>query len=325
MSEQSLEQITNDDFCLADIFCDEISETENYYRVLDLGRAIANSECPKAVIAAFDRDPVFHDTFNSNGKDVLENMKNYIDASNESLVMDTFKYGVAGLIAGSYYQSLGRIKSVCSKYQADEKTMNRTSLYLPKKEVFFKSVKAAEVLFKVVSFFCKNPNKPFDTTIETLSKSGIKIKRGKAENFIKFDWPQFWGIWLSRIILAPVGNVAGVALASHATTRAGYIAAQYVAGSASASAISLLGRIFGRNSGPIGKRGWTPESLNEAREKVIKLIDDFETLKKNKSLINKDSKDLKQKMRLYKSTIDVYANLIKEAGRGVASSLTYFK
>ena len=304
-------QVVEEDF--SDLFIDEIqNETEIYYNVLNLAKAIANSEHPEAVIAAFDRDPNFHEAFNSNGKNALENITEYLDASNEGLGTDFFKWSLPGLIAGAYYQSFSRIKKVCTNYSATDKTLKRTSLYLPNKDIFFKCVDAAQKLFNVVSAFNKKPDMPFDQIIQVLEKSGIKCPKGKAEKMIGVDWAQIISISVTRWITAGVANVAA---------QVGNRVVSSLASGASGYA-QFIGRIFSRNAGPVGKRGWTVESLNQAKEKVVEMIDQIELLKKNKGQINKDSKDLKAKVRLYKSVIDVYANLLKEAGRGVASALS---
>ena len=308
--------VDEEDF--SDIFIDDISnETETYYNVLHLAEAIANSKDPEAVIAAFDRDPQFHDAFNSNGKNALDNMTAYLDASNEGLGLDAFKYGPLGLIAGSYYQSLSRIKNVCSKYEATDKTMKRVSLYLPNKDVFFKCISAAEVLFNIVTTFNKNPNKPFTEVVATLEKHGIKCNaKGNVKKMISADWPQIFGVWLVRLIGSSV-TAAGVLNNNMNATSAG---------SNIINAAPFMGSIFSRNRGSIGSRGWTPELLNKAREKVINLIGQLETLKKNKgTAVDKNSADFKYKVRLYKCTVDVYANLLKEAGRGVASALALIR
>jgi hypothetical protein len=299
-----LRQVVTD---LLDLSC---AQEDPVFKVQGLRDAIKSSKDPEAVIAAFDMDPNFHTVFNSNGKNALENIENYLNASNEGFWQDFWHHGLIGAIFCHYvYEDLNKIsRKLGSGINPSRDLENIRSIYLPDYDQAQKLLTILEGTQRVVESWVKNPNSDFGKTVDGLRQAGLNIKsNGKAEDYNTTAWAS--GIF-GNMLASPINAmIAWIPIFGYANT----VASGFGAGVGNV----IMRRWLNKNGETIDKRGWTLDKLNDAARRAKALIEKLHTLSQAKvSAQNWERNDNNRlKIKFITTVIDVQTTALKRFGR----------
>ena len=300
---------------ITDLLETSYSNEDLEFKVRGLRDAIKQSKDPEAVITAFDMDPSFHDAFNSNGKNALENIEAYLDASNEGFWQDYWNHGLIGAIFCHFaYEDLNKLEQkLVGHTNLDTGSLyKKRSIYLPYYKEAERLLDICEGVHRAVETFVNNPEADFKTTVEALKNAGLKITdKGKPINYNSTEW-----------LPGLVSNLVGGPLASMVAWIPIYGQWVILKTAVGANFVQVaLRRWISKNGDPIGERGWTIDKLNSARQRAHDLIRKLNQLSAAKKEIKKLEKteDNKCKIKFITRIIDVQTTALKRFGRGLVA------
>lgn len=172
-----------------------------------------------------------------------ETMKVVIEASEEGQkLQDFFRWDLWGMVIGLYLGSFGRIRKCLSTGNLD--SSKRSQYLLPEKYVD-QCLKASEdMLAAIKSGKAKN-------VLATFQKNGFKI-----DSATDTDWAAVLGSIVGSLVggmvLGPIGSLAGNIIGKYASDKVRATAAEH---------------------------GYTPENFKKHCQRIIKIINELESLK----------------------------------------------
>jgi len=304
------EYIENYEIGLENLKAEKI-EDRLYGTVESLIGAIRESKDPEAVIAAFDRDPNFHNAFNSNGLPALENLEAYLEASTETMIGDAMRRMKA------QFSTLKKLRDKIAEKNIDEKCLQRRAIGLPNASDFDRILnninKVCDLVRKI---------KPEDTADDIKSKlQSLGIKPPKIGTIIDFDESGDAKACIASIIIGIFAvvssNTAIDAVVEAATSKA--ITAGTLATASAASlgvaVLTILGAaicqyvvtaLLHKNGKPVGQRGWTENNIKSSIDKMLKCID------KNSDISMPDTQE-KQLVKRIIESINLSIRLLTES------------
>jgi len=290
-------------------------EPDPIQKVKDLADTIRESRDPEAVIAAFDKDPIFHEAFNSNGINALQNMDNYITASEEGFWQDFWNHGLVGAIFCHFaYENLKSIaSSISSPYSSDLNLEKKRSIYLPSAEETEKLLGVLENIQKVFNTFVSNPKADFKKTVQSIRNAGIEIKaNGKVIDFNESEWFRaFLGAWAGNFIDVAIAPIPFLGQINMAGNKIGGISVGRV----------VMRRFFSKNGAVLSERGWTIDKLNRARVRALNLINNLCKLSTQKTTVEgfERNEENRCKIKFMTTMIDAQTTALKRLGRGLVA------
>lgn len=172
-----------------------------------------------------------------------ESMKAVIEASEEGQkLQDYFRWGLFGLVVGLYLGSFGRIRKCLSNGILDP---SKNSQYLLPEQYVDQCLKASEdMLTAIKSGKAKN-------VLDTFRKNGFKI-----DSATDTDWEAVLGTIAGRFvgsfIIGPIGGAVGTILGKYASEKVRKTA---------------------------GEHGYTDANFKKHCQRIIKIINELESLK----------------------------------------------
>ena len=297
MSNQ--EYIENYEIGLED-FKAEQTKDKLYDTVESLIETIRESKDPEAVIAAFDRDPNFHNAFNSNGLPALENLEAYLEVSNENMLIDAWRN------SDFIVRTLNQARNKLADSQMTEKYLTRRVYTLPNPNEVERAMKVLQGIVDVIQDVANDANMTEEDLYNKLESAGVKwITNEKGKKITPSDVVDvydstcfYWSIIVNSIfavvgisIIAGVGIPALIAAASAGAVDAalpfltllnGVVGA--VGGTGSAISNGVLKALKHKYGKPVGERGWTVEKCQSIIDDLIKFIDKNRKIKLPKNL-----------------------------------------
>lgn len=320
-----LTQIINDhfgylveDFSQLDKVCEEF---KTFDTVLGIGRAIANSKDPEAVITAFDRDPNFHNAFNSNGKYALENIHAYLQVSNENMVADFWRY------CNTCDDKLERIRNRLVKSDIKENYSERRAYSLCDYSQFPKALDRIQKIYDVLVKFAADTNAVTEEQLyKALEAAGCKwTVNGKGEKVTAetigdptdpsmAQYAVIIGVF-SEVFGSGVSAVLGHGLAAGAAAGVGSTIG-VIAGLGGWLLTAVAYGLYHKNNKPIGQRGWNADTLEKAVDMMVKFIDKNKKIKLPKelgffrSLFNKERRHKRKIFKLVSSALTISMRIL---------------
>ena len=294
-------------------------QDQAFNTVLEIRDIIKHCSDPKVAVEVFANDPTFYALFCKEG-DPLQNLDTYIEASMEGKLQDFLRFGLAGLVAGAYYSSLSRIRTICNKYRdSDDATVeDKPSLYLPKYDIFDDIIKKIDMLYDAVVTFQKDPKADVGKVITKLKQGGAQVSYGgNVEDLVHTDWRAVIGTFFGGTIYGFLGALIGAP--------GGPAGAIFGASMYGAAGGSIGAHLASKNGGPIKSRGWNLEKITKACDIITTRIDRAIMLKDAKPAAKPDDPELGAKVNFVANVYKVYLDVIKNVGRGVASAFTVIR
>lgn len=273
---------------------------EAFCKLINIRKEISDSNDPSTLIAYYKQDKTFNELF-CYDEHVLDNINDFIDNSNETLLQDWLVYGIVGLIGRAMYSNLKRIRTICSKHSGKAGGMVKRyiSQYLPDYPAYEVIIKKMDVMNDAFMSLAKDPSMDFTKIIDALHKVGVKTKDGYVKSQTSIDWSAVAGAIAFRYIFAAITGGVGIFVGA----ALGHMAV----------------RIASKNGRPIGKRGWDSDKVGKAATKIVQLCDNLEKMK-IKPNFDKNDPDFKYKVRFYKQVVKAYTQVLYDLGRGVAGA-----
>ena len=305
-NEPSVEEFDMKEYLLDVLEGDDILDLDSrqYDEMSRLFNMIDSASDENIAIQFLSNDQTFVDCFGT--EDPKEQIVARMEQSNEHLLQDFLRWGIAGMIAGAILARLSRIRSVCAKAKLtvdQEKFDNWTarSLYLPPASQMKILMDGLEQLAKGIESTINDPKFDLGTLSESLRKCGIDVNPGKGDvsKIITTDWKAVGGSILGRVLIAGGATLIGAFVNT--------------VGSHMASS----------NGGTLADKGYTKASLVDYADRIVKLIDTVYKLKdmKNQKGVHEEAENLSAKLRFVKKAIDVLVHTIKNVGRGMAAAI----
>ena len=269
-------------------------------------------------IEFLSNDPIFVKCFGTD--DPKQELINQMTSSNENLLQDFIRWGVGGMIAGAILARLSRIRSICAKARmsVDQEKMDKwtaRSIYLPPVGKMKLIMTGLEGLADGIESTLKDPKFDLSKLSDSLRACGIDVSyKGDVSKVVTTDWSAVAGSAVGRILLAcsAIGAVTGAGLGA------------VLSGAAVGAAANILGgHVWSKNGERLADKGYTKGNLVEFADRMVKLIDRVETLKRMKAQqgLPDDAVNLSAKLRFIKKAIDVLVGAIKNVGRGLAAAI----
>lgn len=309
MKDELIDLLTGDDMIdRQDLRYDEMSRLYNM---------ITSVSDESMAIEFLSNDPTFVRCFGTD--DPKQELVNQMTSSNENLLQDFLRWGVGGMIAGAILARLSRIRSICARARVsvDQEKMDKwyaRSIYLPPADKMKLIMNGLERLADGIEATLKDPKFDLTKLSDSLRACGIDVStKGNVGKVITTDWGAVGGSFLGQVFLGfgalAVADLTGVLFIPGAGVRA---------------AVNTVGGHMGSKNGErLADKGYTKGNLVEFADRMVKLIDRVETLKRMKAQqgIPDDAENLSAKLRFVKKAIDVLVHTIKNVGRGLAAAI----
>ncbi|MBR1988744.1 MAG: hypothetical protein IKA36_06895 [Clostridia bacterium] len=304
-NEPSAEEFDMKEYLLDVLEGDDVLDLDSrqYDEMSRLFNMIDSASDENIAIQFLSNDQTFVDCFGT--EQPKEQIIARMESSNEHLLQDFLRWGVAGMIAGAILARFSRIRSICAKAKLtvdQEKFDNWTarSLYLPPASQMKILMDGLEQLAKGIESTINDPKFDLGTLSEALRKCGIDVNPGKGDvsKIITTDWKAVGGDWIGKIL-----GTAIVGISWPASTVGAHMTSS--------------------NGGTLADKGYTKASLVEYADRIVKLIDMVYKLKdmKNQKGVHEEAENLSAKLRFVKKAIDVLVHTIKNVGRGMAAAI----
>ena len=299
----------------------DCQEFKTFDTILNLGRAIASSKDPEAVIAAFDRDPNFHRAFNANGKYALENIRAYLQVSNENMVGDFWRY------CNTCDNKLERIRNRLVKSDIKENYSERRAYSLCDYSQFPKALDRIQKIYDVLVKFASDTSTVTEEQLyKELEAAGCKwTVNGKGEKVTAetigdptdpsmAQYAVIAGV-LTEIFGTGVSAVLGNGLAAPAAASVGTTVGA-IAGLGGWLLMAVAYGLYHKNNKPIGQRGWNADTLEKAVDMMVKFIDKNKKIKLPKelgffrSLFNKERRHKRKIFKLVSSALGTSMHIL---------------
>ena len=296
-------------------------DVDTFNNVINIGKAIANSKTPDAVIAAFDRDPNFHKAFNSNGKYALENIAAYLEVSNENMVADFWRY------CNACSDKLEQVRNALTGKTVQENFTERRAYSLVDYSLFYPALNRIQKIYNVMVKFAEDTGKVTEEQLyKALEAAGVQWNvNGKGEKVTPetIGDPNDPSMAQFAVISGVFGSVVNGVTGAIVNRKVQQGSMSLITGTAIRTAVggivglggwlllAVAHGLYHKNNRPIGQRGWNRNNLEKAVKDMIAFIDKNKAIKLPKelgffrSLFNKERRHKRKIFKLVTGALGV--------------------